>query len=151
MESFRHIGLTLRLLRELRGKSQGQIAKEAGISKSQLSKYENGRLPKLETLDRLLASLGVHYYQFFYTLNLIDNRSVRLNRPPTPADLDPDRLLAELHEEQGSLLPTLVTNQARPEPLEQAFKRCFENLLVAYRLTFEQTLVSASGSARSES
>ena len=48
MEMFRHLGLTLRLLRELRGQSQGQVAKEAGISKSQLSKYENGRLPKFE-------------------------------------------------------------------------------------------------------
>ena len=150
MESFRHIGLTLRLLRELRGKSQGQIAKEAGISKSQLSKYENGRLPKLETLDRLLASLGVEYFQFFFTLYLIDRRSVRLNQATPQQDLDPDRLMADLHEEQGTLLPPLIAGHARSEALEQAFKRVFDNLLAVYRLVFEQTLASAGASARSD-
>jgi transcriptional regulator with XRE-family HTH domain len=149
MEMFRHLGLTLRLLRELRGQSQGQVAKEAGISKSQLSKYENGRLPKLETLERLLESLGVEYFQFFYTLYLVDRRSASLERlSPKSAEKgarsdrdDNDRLLADLREEQGVLLPAFLEG-GRSQSLEQGFKKIFDDLLGVYRMVFEELLLS---------
>lgn len=151
MEMFRHLGLTLRLLRELRGQSQGQIAKEAGISKSQLSKYENGRLPKLETLERLLESLGVEYFQFFYTLYLVDRRAAGLKRlsetagtrsaSPESAD-DRDRLLADLREEQSVLLPAFVEGPGRSQTLEHGFKKIFDDLLGVYRMVFEELLLS---------
>ncbi len=148
MEMFRHLGLTLRLLRELRNQSQGQIAKEAGISKSQLSKYENGRLPKLETLERLLAALGVEYFQFFFTLYLVDRRSVGLKRqsePKTgakPGGDDDDRLLANLREEQSVLLPAFLEGSSRSHSLEQGFKKIFDDLLGVYRMVFEELLLS---------
>lgn len=144
MEMFRHMGLTLRLLRDLREKSQGQVAKEAGISKSQLSKYENGRLPKLETLERLLAALGVEYFQFFFTLYLVDRRSAGLERQAGEdnPDGDVDRLLADLREEQGSLLPAFLEGPGGSESLELGFKRIFDDLLVVYRMVFEQLLAS---------
>lgn len=149
MEMFRHLGLTLRLLRELRGQSQGQIAKEAGISKSQLSKYENGRLPKLETLERLLESLGVEYFQFFYTLYLVDRRSAGLNRLSQAAAQgakaggdDSDILLADLREEQSVLLPAFLEGPDRSESLEHGFKKIFDDLLGVYRMVFEELLLS---------
>lgn len=150
MEMFRHLGLTLRLLRELRGQSQGQVAKEAGISKSQLSKYENGRLPKLETLERLLESLGVEYFQFFYTLYLVDRRSAGLKRlsdaaakgtKPGGTD-DSDLLLADLREEQSVLLPAFLEGPGRSESLEHGFKKIFDDLLGVYRMVFEELLLS---------
>ncbi|HXU34336.1 MAG TPA: helix-turn-helix transcriptional regulator [Thermoanaerobaculia bacterium] len=149
MEMFHHLGLTLRLLRELRGQSQGQVAKEAGISKSQLSKYENGRLPKLETLERLLASLGVEYFQFFYTLYLVDRRAASLDRLAQNADPkgarskgdDNDRLLADLREEQSVLLPAFLEG-GRSQSLEQGFKKIFDDLLGVYRMVFEELLLS---------
>lgn len=149
MEMFRHLGLTLRLLRELRGQSQGQVAKEAGISKSQLSKYENGRLPKLETLERLLESLGVEYFQFFYTLYLVDRRAANLDRLSPKAGSegarsdkdDNDRLLADLREEQSVLLPAFLEG-GRSQSLEAGFKKIFDDLLGVYRMVFEELLLS---------
>lgn len=75
METFRHLGLTLALLRGLRRRSQVDVAREAGIGKSQLSKYEGGKeLPKLDSLAKILDVLEVTPLGFFYTLHLIERR-----------------------------------------------------------------------------
>ena len=59
MEMFSNLGRTLGLLRELRGKSQARVAREAGIGKSQLSKYEKGQsAPTLEFLLKLKTHSG---------------------------------------------------------------------------------------------
>jgi len=56
---FADLGPTLRRLRRLRGLSQREIAQAAGVTRSMVSSYEQGRtLPAVETLDRLLAALG---------------------------------------------------------------------------------------------
>src|SRR6202007_3472415 len=66
-------------LRELRGKSQSRVAREARIGKSQLSKYENGKeLPKLDSLEKILRVLKVDMFEFFYTLYLVDGRAAAL-------------------------------------------------------------------------
>src|SRR3954452_14580010 len=81
MGMFINLGKTLSLLRELRGKSQARVAREAGIGKSQLSKYENGKeLPKLDSLEKVLKALGVGHFEFFYTLYLVDQRAADLLR-----------------------------------------------------------------------
>src|SRR5436309_15524773 len=81
MEMFSNLGRTLGLLRELRGKSQALVAREAGIGKSQLSKYENGKeLPKLDSLEKVLKALEVGQFEFFYTLHLVDQRATDLAR-----------------------------------------------------------------------
>lgn len=72
---FRNLGLALSLLRELKRLNQVQLAREAGVGKSQLSKYENGReLPKLDSLERILRVLDLGHVEFFHTLDLIDQR-----------------------------------------------------------------------------
>ena len=82
MAMFVNLGRTLSLLRELRGKSQALVAREAGIGKSQLSKYENGKeLPKLDSLEKVLNALKVGYFEFFYTLYLVDRRAADLVPP----------------------------------------------------------------------
>jgi len=79
MGMFVNLGRTLSLLRELRGKSQTRVAREARIGKSQLSKYENGKeLPKFETLEKILHVLKVDMFEFFYTLYLVDGRAAAL-------------------------------------------------------------------------
>jgi transcriptional regulator with XRE-family HTH domain len=90
MGMFANLGRTLSLLRELRGKSQSRVAREARIGKSQLSKYENGKeLPKLDSLEKILRVLKVDMFEFFYTLYLVDGRAAALARaaagvPPPP-------------------------------------------------------------------
>jgi len=85
---FGNLGRTLALLRELRGYSQLALSRRARIGKSQLSKYENGReMPKLETLERLLAVLDVQPIGFFYTVAVLDNLAERFAGPP--AELPP--------------------------------------------------------------
>lgn len=146
------------MLRELRRCSQSQVAKEAGISKSQLSKYENGHLPKLETLERLLTALGVEYFQFFFALYLVDRRAASLGRSrlpgskPNPADtadaadaLEPEGLIAEIRDEQTALLPPLLQGRGRASSLEKGFRKVFDDLLTLYRMAFEQGLAAGAG------
>ena len=84
--------------RELRGKSQVEVARIAGVGKSQLSKYESGKeLPKLDSLERVLAALDFGHVEFFYTLFLLDRSKDRLPAAPcvSPAAAF-DRLLSQL-------------------------------------------------------
>lgn len=56
---FAGLGPTLRRLRRLRGLSQREVARAAGVTRPMISAYERERtLPSVETLDRLLATLG---------------------------------------------------------------------------------------------
>jgi transcriptional regulator with XRE-family HTH domain len=88
---FGNLGRTLGLLRELRGYSQLALSRRARIGKSQLSKYENGReMPKLETLERVLAVLDVQPISFFYTVAVLDGLADRFQGcPPDETELPP--------------------------------------------------------------
>ena len=143
---FKNLGRALELLRELRGKSQAQIASQAGIGKSQLSKYENGKeLPRLDSLERLLASLGVGYFEFFYTLYLLDQRAATLGALPNDMD--------------SASLAVWATGGLLSPATEEAFGAVFTLLLRLYRQVFETVLqatpapivesVSRSGGMRS--
>jgi len=82
MDMFRNTGLGLRILREWRGKSIRALAVEAGIGKSQLSKYENGReLPKLDSLQKILRALSVSAVDFFSLTTLLDRKLESLSTP----------------------------------------------------------------------
>jgi transcriptional regulator with XRE-family HTH domain len=124
MGMFTNLGKTLSLLRELRGKSQARVAREAGIGKSQLSKYENGKeLPKLDSLEKVLKALGVGQFEFFYTLYLVDQRAADVGK--------------ELGKEPAEPPPSLP-KAILSESTDQAFSRVFTELLVLYRNVFEQ-------------
>lgn len=69
---FSQLGLALVILRAKAGLSARGLAAKAGVGKSQLSKYENGReSPKLETLARLLDVLNVEPLAFFYLMQVL--------------------------------------------------------------------------------
>jgi transcriptional regulator with XRE-family HTH domain len=146
---FANLGRTLGLLRELRGKSQARVAREAGIGKSQLSKYENGKeLPKLDSLEKVLNALGVGHFEFFYTLYLVDERASELARTdglpgPLPrADRAERRGTGEGAElgEPPPLPPLAKIHPLLSDSTDQAFSRVFADLLVLYRRVFEQVV-----------
>ena len=132
---FVNLGRTLGLLRELRGKSQAHVAREAGIGKSQLSKYENGKeLPKLDSLEKVLNALDVGHFEFFYTLYLLDDRAAELARlgdrhPPPPT-------------------PLLKAHPLLADSTDQAFTRVFSDLLYLYRRVFEQVVFSGGAGVK---
>jgi transcriptional regulator with XRE-family HTH domain len=133
MGMFKNLGKTLSLLRELRGKSQARVAREAGIGKSQLSKYENGKeLPKLDSLEKVLRALGVGHFEFFYTLYLVDRRAEDLARS------DAGEALA------GHLvMPPLLTGMSLlSSSTDQAFSQVLTDVLQLYRAVFEQVVLT---------
>jgi transcriptional regulator with XRE-family HTH domain len=85
---FENLGIALRLLRELRGSSQAALARQAGLGKSQLSKYETGReIPKIDSLERLLTALKISLLDLALTLSFIDGRRNALSSDGTPEAL----------------------------------------------------------------
>ena len=135
---FGNVGRTLSLLRELRGKSQARVSREAGIGKSQLSKYENGKeLPKLDSLEKVLNALQVGYFEFFYTLHLIDRQAAELTGGGGRTRTDPLSMVPLPHD--SSLLS---------EPTDQAFSQVFTDLMILYRRHLEQVVFA--GGRRSE-
>lgn len=142
MGMFVNLGRTLSLLRDLRGKSQATVAREAGIGKSQLSKYENGKeLPKLDSLEKVLGVLEVGHFEFFYTLYLVDRRATDLalkrddDRPEEAARRQPD---APLY-----LPPVFKGHPLLTESTDEAFTQVFADLLLLYRRVFEQIVLSS--------
>jgi transcriptional regulator with XRE-family HTH domain len=84
---FVNVGKTLARLREYRGKTLSATARNAGIGKSQLSKYEHGKeLPKLESLEKILRALGVGYLDFFRILAVLDRGEDE--KPPCAEDVE---------------------------------------------------------------
>ena len=144
MTMFNNLGRTLSLLRELRGKSQALIAREAGIGKSQLSKYENGKeLPKLDSLEKVLKALEVGHFEFFYTLYLVDRRAADLARPEGSNGGAPEGPPAPFREERVFPPPIFEGSPLLAEATDQAFSRVFSDLLLLYRRVFEQVVFTA--------
>ena len=138
MAMFVNLGRTLSLLRELRGKSQARVAREAGIGKSQLSKYENGKeLPKLDSLEKVLNALKVGYFEFFYTLYMVDRRAADLKRADGGGPASGDGPL---------YMPPLPNgNTLLADSTDQAFSQVFNDLLLLYRRVFEQIVLPRTG------
>ncbi len=140
MAMFTNLGHTLGLLRELRGKSQARVAREAGIGKSQLSKYENGKeLPKLDSLEKVLIALKVSYFEFFYTLQLVDRRASELE-PAENGDGD------EASSPEPLPVPPFASGHTLlDDTTDQAFSQVFTDLLLLYRRVFQQRVLPGGG------
>jgi transcriptional regulator with XRE-family HTH domain len=146
MGMFVNLGRTLSLLRELRGKSQACVAREAGIGKSQLSKYENGKeLPKLDSLEKVLRTLEVGHFEFFYTLYMVDRRASELLRLGRDGAGHGDGAAPELWDEHLYIPPLLKGHPLLSESTDRAFTRVFADLLALYRMVFEQIVLSGAG------
>ena len=63
------VGDRLRIIREAKGLSQGDIEKRSGLKRSYISRVEGGHIiPSLETLEKFAHALEVPLYQLFYNL-----------------------------------------------------------------------------------
>jgi transcriptional regulator with XRE-family HTH domain len=61
------IGERIRLLRETKKLSQGDIEKRTGLLRCYISRVENGHtVPAIETLEKLARAMEVPLYQLFY-------------------------------------------------------------------------------------
>ncbi len=145
---FANLGRTLRLLRELRDESQGEVARQAGIGKSQLSKYENGKeLPKLESLAKVLKVLRLGPYEFFYTMYMLDRREADLASSDAYPTGGQSKMPAEVRDREVLMRSLLPGSPLLPREMDKAFSRVYEDLLGVYRLVCEQRL--SAGLAKS--
>jgi len=130
---FDNLGRALYLIRDLRGKSQAAVAREAGIGKSQLSKYESGKeLPKLESLKKVLKVLEVGPFEVFYAMHLID--------------LEGENLEARPNLERPSLPPlTLSGTGLFSHATDEAFQRVLREVLALYHHMFREKLLGLPG------
>jgi transcriptional regulator with XRE-family HTH domain len=75
------LGHSLRWLRDRHGKKQYQVAEAAGITKGMLSAYETGRQrPSLETLEKLLDTLGCDLNDLHNAIQIINGRPENMRR-----------------------------------------------------------------------
>jgi len=73
------LGQALRWLRERQARKQYQVANDAGVTKGMLSAYETGRQrPSLETLDKLLETLGCDLNDLHNALQIVNGRPERM-------------------------------------------------------------------------
>jgi transcriptional regulator with XRE-family HTH domain len=69
------LGQAIRWLRERHEKKQYQVADDAGITKGMLSSYETGRQrPSLETLEKVLSTLGCDLHDLHNALQIVNGR-----------------------------------------------------------------------------
>jgi transcriptional regulator with XRE-family HTH domain len=117
---FERLGLCLRTFRELTGKSQASVAREAGIGKSQLSKYENGKeLPKLDSLGKVLAALEISPLTFFYGIAVLEK------------GFDPSRAVGAELLRSGSTGPLFRAQEV------VGFRSLFEQFLSVFEMAVE--------------
>jgi len=115
---FRNLGLALKVLRELKGVSQVGLARQAGIGKSQLSKYENGKgVPTLDSLERVLAALGAQPLALFYLVDFL-----------------------ERIEYQESCEVLLMDANFGPGLEQQAFARLIQDVLLLFKSQVERRI-----------
>ena len=88
------LGQALRWLRERQARKQYQVASAAGITKGMLSAYETGRQrPSLETLDKLLETLGCDLNDVHNALQIVNGRPEQMKAwrgglgSPAPGEL----------------------------------------------------------------
>jgi transcriptional regulator with XRE-family HTH domain len=114
---FQNVGRTLDHLRARTGQSQASLARAASVGKSQLSKYIQGKeLPKLESLERILAALGLGFFEFFWTLHLFD-RGVSSKPILRRSDIEESftRLTRDLFALHGAILDQLSLDSFPPK------------------------------------
>jgi transcriptional regulator with XRE-family HTH domain len=135
---FDNVSRTLGLLRELRGKSQARLAKDAGVGKSQLSKYETGKeLPKFDSLEKVLKALDIGYSEFFYALHLVD----RLAAEVEGAEVQ----VTEASGSQPLHGPLVLEGTSLlGESTRHAFGQVFSDLLLLHHRMIEQAVVSTA-------
>lgn len=71
MELFEELGHALRWIRSQTGRSQLEVARNAGITKAMISAYETGKqTPSVPTLGKVLTALGANLHLLQDALDL---------------------------------------------------------------------------------
>ena len=138
------LGQALRWLRDRQGKKQYQVADDAGITKGMLSAYETGRQrPSLETLEKILDTLGCDLNDLHNAIQIINGRPERMKRrgegageeeaSPAPAEASGGR--AELQRVLGRRDPLPIEEERAFSEMLDGFHR----LLRYFHDTFSQS------------
>ena len=81
MDLFENLGQALRWLRSRQGRSQMEVARDAGITKAMMSAYETGtQTPSLRSLGKVLIALGADLHALQDALRLQQGTEL----PPPP-------------------------------------------------------------------
>jgi transcriptional regulator with XRE-family HTH domain len=135
------IGQALRWLRDRQSKKQYQVAESAGITKGMLSAYETGRQrPSLETLEKILSTLGCDLNDLHNAIQIINGRPERIKHRGEGVGEAPPLAKAE---GGGRTEIQRVLGRRDPLPLEEerAFGEMldgFHRLLRYFHETFAQ-------------
>jgi transcriptional regulator with XRE-family HTH domain len=115
------LGQALRWLRDRLGKKQYQVAEAAGITKGMLSAYETGRQrPSLETLDKLLGTLGCDLHDLHNAIQIVNGR-------PGALRVSGEGAAMEGRRERG--FPDLYSVLGQDDPLPPELERAFGQIL----------------------
>ena len=117
------LGQALRWLRDRHNRKQYQVAEAAGITKGMLSAYETGRQrPSLETLDKLLGTLGCTLHDLHNAIEIINGRPAIGRTAVLPSDSAVGRW-----NSRG--FPDLYSVLGHSNPLPPDLERAFSQLL----------------------
>ncbi|HEX2222657.1 MAG TPA: helix-turn-helix transcriptional regulator [Thermoanaerobaculia bacterium] len=140
------LGHALRWLRDRHGKKQYQVAAAAGITKGMLSAYETGRQrPSLETLEKLLDTLGCDLNDLHNAIQIINGRPENMRRKEELSGADGDAGgFAAAGREGGPVESVLGLRGSLPQEEEQALTQMIDGF---HRLLrhFHRTLSGLQG------
>ncbi|MES1242930.1 MAG: helix-turn-helix transcriptional regulator [Acidobacteriota bacterium] len=123
------LGQALRWLRDRQGKKQYQVAEAAGITKGMLSAYETARQrPSLETLDKLLGTLGCTLHDLHNAIEIVNGRPA-VGRTAGMA-AEPTLATVTRWRERG--FPDLYSVLGHSNPLPPDLERAFAQLLEGF-------------------
>jgi transcriptional regulator with XRE-family HTH domain len=146
------LGFALRWLRDRQGRKQFQVANAAGITKGMLSSYETGRQrPSLDTLEKILDSLGCDLNDLHNALQIVNGRPEGMRRKPdsavptlsggAAAEGAPGAALGgghrDLHEILGVAGPIASEIEASLGQMLEGFHRFLRHLFVTYQQASE--------------
>jgi transcriptional regulator with XRE-family HTH domain len=132
---FTGLGQALRWLRERQTRKQYQVADLAGITKGMLSAYETGRQrPSLETLDKLLDTLGCDLNDLHNAIQIVNGRPEAIRKfaggpdQPYPFRRNGAAGADEVAEtpDRGALYQVLGRSAALPEPEAHALSQMLD-------------------------
>lgn len=151
------LGQALRWLRDRQGKKQYQVAEAAGITKGMLSAYETGRQrPSLETLEKILDTLGCDLNDLHNAIQIINGRPERMKRRGEGVNEEGEAAVttAAVAPEAGGGRADLQRILGRREPLPVEEERAlgemldgFHRLLRYFHETFSRSQRRSAGPA----
>lgn len=121
------LGQALRWLRDRQGKKQYQVAEAAGITKGMLSAYETGRQrPSLETLEKILATLGCDLNDLHNAIQIINGRPEKMKRRGEGIDADQPAPRPESGGGRSEVQRILGRRDSLPFEEERAFSEMLD-------------------------